>query len=65
MRVANRYFKEHIAENILKILNKIISKKPSRYSENVNDLSAANFSFITKDTFYLLFRLSYLYPKVL
>ena len=65
MRAANLYFTKHITDNKSNIFNKIIRKKPLRNSRNENDLFAANFSFIARDTFYLLFCSSCLYLKVL
>ena len=50
MRAAHLYFIKHITENKLKMFNKIICKKPLRNSQNENDLFAANFSFIARNT---------------
>ena len=38
-----------------KNFNKIIHEKPWKNSGNENDLFAANFSFIARDSFYLFF----------
>ena len=65
MRAANLYFTKDVTEDKWKIFNNIIRKKPLRNSKNENDLLAANFCFVPRDTFYLLFWSSYPYPKVL